>query len=1232
MTSPRNAHLYDVFISYSKSDQQWVWGWLVPRLRQAGFSVCTDRESFDIGVPRLVNMENAVAASRHTLLVLTPAWVESQWHQFEAFLAQAEDPAGFLQRTLPLLLERCDMPRRLAMLSCADFTGETDEAEFEKLIDAVRGTRRLPSVAHVVGAPDLVTASSEPLFVVPFIRNPDFVGREEDLDVVHETLQKGGAVGIRSAVVLPTGLTGMGGIGKTQLAVEYAYRYKDVYPEGVLWVNAAEGMNLEFGRLVTRVKPSLVGARLDEQVRAVADYLRKHPDSLLILDNVIDPTDLNRPLAAEVVPAALPCRVLFTTRRHDIGRFLAVEVSVLPENAALQLLLRHPKRRPALDPTHPDYGLARRICAVLGYLPLALEVAGAQIGRRPGVPLALYYQELVKRGALPVLDDPRTRLRSEDLPTRHNAAVTATLSSQWETLESDEARLLLRVAGQLPEAAVIPTVFLALLAGLSSQEKDFFGSPSELALLDLEDASLVEELREKHVRLHPLVREFAAQQTPENETLHFRMWCAANLASAYEDFAILEEHCADRGIDALQEDLTIALNLLENIPPQDRADVTLRLEELHRLIQREACNLRGWDPKQQAVFFAQQTYNRAVDLGLTRLTTGAKERLSQPSQPHYRLLWRIGPATQDIERTLVGHEGVISGLALTPDARYAVSASEDCTIKVWDLQTGRDVRTLRSSMGKVSCVAIAPDGQQVISASEDGRLRVWDLSSGQIVRTMLVHTGKALAVAITPDGSRAVSGSNHGNIGVWNLRTGEEVCSLRGHSDGAVRAIAITPDGRWAISGSTDRTLRVWDLQTGQYVRTLHGHTRKVFAATVSVDGKYVISASGDQTLRVWDIQTGQLVRVIAGHKEAVNAVACIPGSHLIVSAADDRTLKIWDMQTGQEIHTFSGHGGKVTAVAATRTGSRVVSGAVDRTLRVWSLQSGQSAPAFVGHREAVRTAVITPDNRRIITGSEDKTIGVWSASRGEKIYQLVGHEAGVNSVALTPDGGRLISASTDRTLRIWSLQVGKEVFVLQGHTDRVNSVVVTPDGYWAISASHDNTLRAWDLHTGEEVRTLVGNETAVRTVAVVNNRFAVSGAEDGSLRAWDLLDRQQLRIFHGHADSVRAVAITRGSPRVVSASEDSTIRVWDFNTGQGIATLTEYRALVPGIATMPNPNQVLLASYDCSLRLWDFSTGQILATAKLDNPLHCVAVTAGGQKIVIGDSAGNLYCLRYVE
>src|SRR5512136_2482598 len=115
-------YIYDVFISYSHADQEWVRNWLLPRLEAAGLRVCIDCRDFELGTSVLDNIEWAVDNSRHTLLVLTPAWIESQWTDFESLLMSAADPTGRKHRLIPLVLKSCDLPHRLAMLIYADFT------------------------------------------------------------------------------------------------------------------------------------------------------------------------------------------------------------------------------------------------------------------------------------------------------------------------------------------------------------------------------------------------------------------------------------------------------------------------------------------------------------------------------------------------------------------------------------------------------------------------------------------------------------------------------------------------------------------------------------------------------------------------------------------------------------------------------------------------------------------------------------------------------------------------------------------------------------------------------------------------------------------------------------------------------------------------------------------------------------------------------------------------------
>lgn len=114
---------YDAFISYSHADEEWVESTLLKTLEDAGLRVCIDFRDFKVGLPAIVNMENAVTDSRHTLIVLTEAWNKSEWGNFEILLAQTSDPSGIRGRLIPVRLEDiATLPKRIAMLTWVDFT------------------------------------------------------------------------------------------------------------------------------------------------------------------------------------------------------------------------------------------------------------------------------------------------------------------------------------------------------------------------------------------------------------------------------------------------------------------------------------------------------------------------------------------------------------------------------------------------------------------------------------------------------------------------------------------------------------------------------------------------------------------------------------------------------------------------------------------------------------------------------------------------------------------------------------------------------------------------------------------------------------------------------------------------------------------------------------------------------------------------------------------------------
>jgi hypothetical protein len=149
--------IYDAFLSYDPADAEWVEGWLLPRLQKARLKIAT-ADDFVLGRPRLVNIEHMVDESWHTLCVLSPAWLISEWSMFDELLSHTADPTGMKQRIIPLRRQACELPRRIAMLDAADFTGPAErwDRQFQRIVSA------LGSVIHP-SPPDTIVPKLTPL-------------------------------------------------------------------------------------------------------------------------------------------------------------------------------------------------------------------------------------------------------------------------------------------------------------------------------------------------------------------------------------------------------------------------------------------------------------------------------------------------------------------------------------------------------------------------------------------------------------------------------------------------------------------------------------------------------------------------------------------------------------------------------------------------------------------------------------------------------------------------------------------------------------------------------------------------------------------------------------------------------------------------------------------------------------------------------------------------------------
>ena len=601
----------------------------------------------------------------------------------------------------------------------------------------------------------------------------------------------------------------------------------------------------------------------------------------------------------------------------------------------------------------------------------------------------------------------------------------------------------------------------------------------------------------------------------------------------------------------------------------------------------------------------------------------------------------------------------LSAIGLSPDGHQLVTADEDNTATLWDVDSGMVLRTLigraRSWSGHifgVTSVAFSPQGKLLLTGCGDDTASLWDVQTGEEIHVFKGHSAGITSVAFSPDGTMVLTGSDDKTARLWSVVSGEQLHVFSGHTD-KVNAVAFSPDGRTVLTGSKDGTARVWELETGWQSLEIQVNTsyegsssfeNPSFASVAfSADGRWIATGGNDGKARLWDAKTGAQIRVFSGHKEDVTNVVFCPGRDVLLTASYyDKSAKLWDIRTGEVLGTIS-TGGYALGNFFSPDGAGLFSGSTEGA-ELWNLETGEQIVRFGAPGHKLRDISLSANGRKLALVSTtvdfmakhadlgnnryDMFLSLWNLETGQLIRHSPFAVPFGSDAALTPDGRMILAGSGEGAAKYYDAETGSDLRTVVLHHRQVNGVAFSPDGRTVLTGSFDHTAKLWDTQSKRIIRTLTEAGTIGCVALAPDGHRAVTSSSGDKLAWWTLWNIDSGQVIR-RVTSQTGVEVFGFSPdgrRFLTGGGANVAQLWDGNTGDLMLTLSGHAADITSAAFSPDGGTVLTGSYDDTARLWETNTGRLIATLSGHiDPVLSVAFAPNGRNVFTASFEGTV-------
>lgn len=592
--------------------------------------------------------------------------------------------------------------------------------------------------------------------------------------------------------------------------------------------------------------------------------------------------------------------------------------------------------------------------------------------------------------------------------------------------------------------------------------------------------------------------------------------------------------------------------------------------------------------------------------------------------------WGTAVQSQPALQTVIqrGHDQTVLAVACSPDSRYAASGSRDRTAKLWELATGREIRTFFGHEGSVNDLAFSADGQYLLTSSSDATARIWEVETGTLVFTTPPEKKLLTTVAFSPDMQYFITGGYPSEAKIWRFDTKEVVKTLPVNADqglGYGIHAAFSLDGQWLVIGEDNHVATVYETGTWDKRHTFTRETGRCGGCATWVafshDSRFLLMASNRGPVKQYRLSDGLLIRRYTDAVEDDLASLLITPDDKVLYVATETTLLPFDMDSGKALPAQT-LPEKINQAALIHKGKEILLAQPNNVIVVWSLAHQKGVSRLSGilnerdkggvtydpnsywqshiarYLRLKNELLLTADGKDLIKGGFGTQVKRWDMATGRTQMAYVGHDKAAVCYTLSANGSRLLTGGADGKVILWDMASGDTLKVIQAHREPVFSVRFSHDERQILTSSWDATLKVFDLTTGERLRYFdFNNASAYDALFSGNDLYAFTSQLDLTLKMWELDTQRAVREFIGHTDVVSTIALSADQTKLLSASWDGSVRLWDIATGLMDKKLTGHRGPVYVAQFSHNTAHIFSGGADRVVRMWDVVSGQEVRT-----------------------------------